>query len=159
MLVSDPATQNITIPALTTDPTQMLEGLLRLHLVIVDQMKEEIPDDNSHPDRYGYVLRYEPNGANDTTGMKESATVYVDIQKADCEVKGYYTLNELDNDKNIGINHDEGITMDVVTADVEYNLSATNDLLYSYLLQGADQRDPAPRGDYLTELQKTQNFT
>ncbi len=167
LLESDPATQSITIPALTTDPTQMLEGLLRLHLVIVDQMKQDIPDDNTHPDRYGYVLRYEPNGANDTTGMKESATVYVDIQKADCEAMGAYTLAEVDNDKHIGaydantgtIKHDQGIKMNVISADVEYNLSATNDLLYDYRLQGAENDIPEYNADYLSRLQKTQNFT
>ena len=143
------------VPALTSDPTQMQEGLLRLHLLLVDQMKQDIPADNSHPDYYSYILRYEPQGGE----KKESSTVRVDIQKADCEVHGYYSLNDIDHDKNIGRNHDQGITMDVVTADVEYNLSSTNELLYEYLLQGADKRDPGYQTDFLTQLQQTQNFT
>ena len=156
--ISDPATQTITIPALNTTPTNPESGLLRLHLLIVDQMKEEIPADNSHPDRYSYVLRYEPNGVGGE-GTKESGTVKVDIQKADCDVMGAYTLNEIDNDTNIGINHDQGVKMNVISADVEYDLSSDNDILYAYLLQGAENRVPGYQADFLTELQKTQNFT
>ena len=155
---SHEATQDVTVPALAGDPTGAQTGLLRLHMVIVDQMKEEIPDDNSHPDKYGYVLRYEPNGA-EGAGVKESGTVYVNIQKADCEVLGAYTLTEVDNDKNIGRSHDQGIKMDVITADVEYDLSATNDMLYAYLLQGEKGDVPGVGENVLTELQKTQNFT
>lgn len=165
-LESYPASQPVTIPALNTTPTNPASGLLRLHLLIVDQMKEEIPADNSHPDAYGYVLRYEPNGPNGA-GMKESGSVKVEIQKADCEVMGAYTLAEVDNDKNIGaydpetntINHNLGMTMNAITADVEYDLSDDNDILYAYLLQGAENRLPGYQADYLTELQKTQNFT
>ena len=155
---SHPATLPVTIPALNTTPTNPESGLLRLHLLIVDQMKEEIPADNSHPDRYSYVLRYEPNGVGGD-GTKESGTVQVDIQKADCEVMGAYTLNEIDNDTNIGINHDQGVKMNVISADVEYDLSSDNDILYAYLLQGAENRVPGYQADFLTELQKTQNFT
>lgn len=156
---SDPATANVPVTALNTEPTaQAKEGLLRLHLLIVDQMRQTIPADNSHPDRYGYVLRYEPNGANGE-GARESGTVDVRIQKADCEVMGAYTLTEVDNDTIIGRNHDQGIKMNVITADVAYNLSSTNDLLYEYILQGAENRLPNYNQDYLTRLQKTQNFT
>ena len=157
-LPSDAAEEDITIPALTTDPTEMAEGLLRLHLLMVDQMIEDIPDDNSHPDRYNYVLRYEPNGPTGS-GVKESSTVHVDIQKADCEVTGYYSLKQIDGDTIIGLDHKQGITMDVVTADVAYNLSSTNDLLYEYLLQGAKNRVPEYQQDYLTKLRQSQNFT
>ena len=163
---SHPATEDILVEALSTTPTaQTKEGLLRLHLLIVDQMKQEIPADNSHPDVYGYVLKYEPNGPGGE-GTRESGTVDVRIQKADCEVMGAYTLTEVDNDKNIGrrdeqgnIVHDQGIKMQVITADVAYDLSSTNDMLWEYILQGAENRLPNYNQDYLTRLQKTQNFT
>lgn len=166
LIESRPATKEVTIPALNTTPTNPESGLLRLHLLIVDQMKEEIPADNSHPDAYGYVLRYEPNGPQGE-GVKESGSVRVDIQKADCEVMGAYTLTEVDNDKNIGaydpdtqtIKHNLGMTMNAISADVEYDLSDDNDILYAYLLQGAENRVPGYQADFLTELQKTQNFT
>lgn len=156
---SHPATEDILVEALSTTPTaQTKEGLLRLHLLIVDQMKQEIPADNSHPDVYGYVLKYEPNGPGGE-GTRESGTVDVRIQKADCEVMGAYTLTEVDNDTLIGRNHDEGIKMQVITADVAYDLSSTNDMLWEYILQGAENRLPNYNQDYLTRLQKTQNFT
>ena len=152
---SDEATQDVTIPALTGTQTDPATGLLRLHLLILDQMKENIPANNGHPDHYGYVLRYEPTGGD----KKESGSVRVDIQKADCDVMGAYTLTEVDNDKHIGRNHDQGIKMDVITADVAYNLSATNDKLYAYLLQGDENNVPGYNENFLTNLQKTQNFT
>ena len=123
LIESRPATKDVTIPALNTTPTNPESGLLRLHLLIVDQMKEAIPADNSHPDKYGYVLRYEPNGPQGE-GVKESGSVKVEIQKADCEVMGAYTLTEVDNDKNIGaydpdtqtIKHNLGMTMNAISA-------------------------------------------
>ena len=80
---------------------------------------------------------------------------------------GAYTLTEVDNDKNIGaydpdtqtIKHNLGMTMNAISADVEYDLSDDNDILYAYLLQGAENRVPGYQADFLTELQKTQNFT
>lgn len=124
-------------------------GLLRLHVLFADQLKEEIPDDNSHPDAYGYILRYEPESGN----KKESGTVRVNIQKTDCEVMGYYTLGQIDRDT------DRKLTMDVLTADVQYNLSSTNDLLNYYYLQGANSRAPELGEDYLSQLHRQEDFT
>ena len=132
-------------------------GLLRLHLVMVDQLNAQIPDDNSHPDAYGYVLKWEqPASAAD---YKQSGSVRVNIQKTDCEVMGYYTLDQIDADTIIGINHDEGLTMDVLNADVEFNLSSTNDLLDFYNLQTRADQDPNTGADYVTKLQRQDNFT
>ena len=142
-------------------------GLLRLHLLMVDQLKAEIPEDNSHEDAYGYVLKWEqPANSED---HKQSGTVRVNIQKTDCEVEGYYTLDQIDNDKNIGsvvfdednkatINHDQGLTMDVLTADVEFNLSSTNDQLYYYDLLGKENNYPGEK-DYLSQLFRQDDFT
>lgn len=139
-------------------------GLLRLHLLMVDQLKAAIPEDNSHPDAYGYVLKWEqPENAED---HKQSGTVRVNIQKTDCSVESYYTLDEIDNDKNIGrrdengnILHDQGLTMDVLTADVEFNLSPSNDLLNYYYLQGKVDGYPELNKDYLSQLHRQEDFT
>ena len=128
-------------------------GLLRLHLLMVDQLKAAIPDDNSHPDGYGYVLRFEPEGGD----TKESASVKVDIQKTGCEVKGYYSLDEIDHDTNIGINHDEGIVMDVMTADVKFDLSSDNGLIDSYILDGKANDEEYFYG--MTKLEQTTDFS
>ena len=124
-------------------------GLLRLHVLFADQFKEEIQEDNSHPDAYGYILRYEPESGNN----KESGKVRVNIQKTDCDVMGYYTLGQIDRDTN------RGLTMDVLTADVEYDLTNTNELLNYYYLQGAANRDPQRDGDYLSQLYRQEDFT
>ncbi len=132
-------------------------GLLRMHLLIVDQLKADIPDDNSHADGYGYVLKYEPNGDGVEEGSRESATVKVDIQKTGCEVEGYYTLDEIDHDTNIGINHDEGIVMDVMTADVKFDLTSDNNLLDSYILDGKADTEESFYG--MTKLEQTTDFS
>ena len=127
-------------------------GLLRLHLLMVDQLKERIPDDNSHPDAYGYVLRYEPNGPNGD-GKKQSGTVRVNIQKTDCEVLSYYTLDQIDRDTK------RDLTMDALTADVQFNLSPSNDLLNYYNLQAKENNEPAFNEDYVTKLHRQEDFT
>lgn len=126
-------------------------GLLRLHLLMVDQLKERIPDDNSHPDAYGYVLRWEqPENKED---HKQSGTVRVNIQKTDCEVLSYYTLDQIDRDTK------RDLTMDALTADVEFNLSPSNDLLNYYNLQAKENNEPAFNEDYVTKLHRQENFT
>ena len=144
-------------------PPAVEGGLLRLHLLFCDQLKEAIPDDNSHEDAYGYVLRYEPQGEE----MQESGRVRVNIQKTDCEVLSAYTLDQIDLDKNIGaydettgtIKHDQGLTMDVITAQVEFDLSSSNDMLNYYYLQGKENGYPALDENYLSQLHRQENFT
>ena len=126
-------------------------GLLRLHLLMVDQLNERIPDDNSHPDAYGYVLRWEqPENKED---HKQSGTVRVNIQKTDCEVLSYYTLDQIDRDTK------RDLTMDALTADVEFNLSPSNDLLNYYNLQAKKNNEPAFNEGYVTRLHRQENFT
>ena len=137
-------------PSGDVPPTPGVEGgLLRLHVLFADQLKEEIKEDNSHPDAYGYILRYEPESGDN----KESGKVRVNIQKTDCEVMGYYTLGQIDRDT------DRGLAMDVLTADVEYNLTSTNDMLNYYYLQGAKDRAPELGEDYLSQLHRQEDFT
>ena len=132
-------------------------GLLRLHLLMADQLKANIPDDNSHPDAYGYVLKWEQPASEED--HKQSGTVRVNIQKTDCEVMGYYTLDQIDADTEIGRNHDEGLTMNVITADVEFNLSNSNDLLDSYYLQAEENSTPDFNDDYVSKLHRQEDFT
>ena len=149
--VSDPANRNYTIPALEGDPAQAQEGLLRMHLLVVDQFKENIPDDNSHPEHYGYVLKYEPNGPNGT-GVKESGTVQVDIKKTEANVNGYYTLSDIQSDI------DRHLTLDVLTADVGMFLPGEDpDVLY-YQMQSKKDANPELGHDYITQLQYMKNI-
>ena len=146
------AISNVPVPALAGDPAHAQEGLLRMHLLIVDQMKEEIPDDNGHPDRYGYILKWEqPANVND---RKQSGTVDVEIKKTEAQVNGYYTLTQVEND----IDHDNSVlTMDVLTADVGMYLPGEDpDVLY-YEMQAKQDENPALGEDYVTQLQYIKN--
>ena len=144
----DPVTVNLT-GNFVPQPIEPVTGLLRLHLLLVDQLKANIPDDNKHPDAYGYVLKFEPEGGE----TQESGKVKVDIQKTDCEVMGYYTLDQIDRDTN------RGLTMDVLTADVQFDLTATNDMLNYYYLQGKENGYPELDKDYLSQLHRQEDFT
>ena len=146
------ASEDITIPALAGNPATAKEGLLRMHLLVVDQFKEDIPDDNSHPDRYGYVLKWE-EPAN-VADHKESGTVKVEIKKTEAQVNGYYTLSQVNADTN----HDNSeITLDVLTADVGMYLPGEDpDVLY-YEMQSKKDDNPALGEDYITQLQYIKN--
>ena len=134
-----------------TDPTTLEPtdaGLLRLHLLMVDQFKEEIPNDNKHPEAYGYVLRYEPEQGE----SKQSGKPDVRIEKTKAKVNGYYTKAEIDADT------DAGLTMNVLTADVEMDLDNENpDILY-FEMKGKKDAAPASTDPYLTKLQYMKNI-
>ena len=134
-----------------TDPTTLEPtdaGLLRLHLLMVDQFKEEIPDDNKHPEAYGYVLRYEPEQGE----SKQSGKPDVRIEKTKAKVNGYYTKSEIDADT------DAGLTLNVLTADVEMDLDNENpDILY-FEMKGKKDAAPASGDPYLTKLQYMKNI-
>jgi len=143
------ASEDITIPALAGNPATAKEGLLRMHLLVVDQFKEDIPDDNSHPDRYGYVLKWE-EPAN-VAEHKESGTVKVDIKKTEAQVNGYYTLSDIESDI------DRHLDLDVLTADVGMYLPGEDpDVLY-YEMQSKKDANPALGEDYITQLQYIKN--
>ncbi len=126
-------------------------GLLRMHMLLVDQFKQEIPADNSHPDAYGYVLRYEPNGPNGD-GKKQSGTVKVDIEKTDAQPNGYYTVAQIDNDQNLDT---ALLTMDILDAQVKMNLNDENPNVLYFQMQGAGKN--AIPDTYLTQLQYMKN--
>ena len=134
-----------------TDPTTLEPtdaGLLRLHLLMVDQFKEVIPDDNSHPESYGYVLRYEPEVGD----SKQSGTVDFEIEKTRAKVNGYYTKDEIDGDT------DAELTLRVLTADVEMDLDDENPNILYFEMKGKKDEAPASDDPYLTKLQYMKNI-
>ncbi len=138
-----------TPPDPSLDPTDA--GLLRLHMLMVDQFKEEIPDDNKHPKRYGYVLRYEP----ETGDHEESGSVYVNIEKTNAKPNGYYTKAQIDNDMNTDTTL---LTMDVLTADVEMQLDNENPNILYFEMKGKKDAAPTLEDPYLTKLQYMKNI-
>ena len=152
---SGTATETVPVPALSGTPIEPEEGLLRMHLLVVDQFKEDIPADNSHPDRYGYVLKWEqPANAAD---HKKSGTVDVEIKKTEAQVNGYYTKTQVDND--IDYENSE-LTMDVLTADVGMFLPGEDPTVLYYEMQAKKDDNPADPGlglDFVTQLQYMKN--
>ena len=129
-------------------------GMLRLgNLPIVDQLKEPIKDDNSHPDTYSYILRYEPNGPNGA-GTKETGSVNVDIQKTEVKVNGNYTEQQIINDQNVDT---ALLKMDIVSADVTMDLRESDPYILYYQMQGKFKGDPGEKTDWLTQLQQMTN--
>ena len=126
-------------------------GLLRMHMLLVDQLKQEIPVDNSHPDAYGYVLRFEPNGP-EGDGKKQSGHVKVNIEKTDAQPNGYYTVAQINNDKNIDTTL---LTMDILDAQVKMNLNDENPNVLYFQMQGA-AKNSIP-DTYLSQLQYMKN--
>ena len=126
-------------------------GMLRLgNLPIVDQLKEPIKDDNSHPDTYHYVLKYEPTGGD----TKETGTVDVNIQKTEVKVNGNYTVQQINNDQNLDT---ALLQMDIVSADVTMDLRESDPYIYYYQIQGKHKGDPGEKTDWLTQLQQMDN--
>lgn len=118
---------------------------LRLgNLPIVDQLKETVENDNSHPDTYYYILRYEP-----TSGQaKETGEVQVDIQKAEVEVHGNYTKTAIDDDT------DAGLEMDIISADVTMDLRESDPYILYNQMQGMANGEPSLNENWLTQLQQ-----
>ena len=122
---------------------------LRLgNLPIVDQLKEPILDDNSHPDSYYYVLRYEPNGPNGE-GTKKTGTVQVDIEKTQVKVYGNYTKDDIDTG-----DRDAHLDMDIISADVTMDLRESDPYILYYQMQGKANGNPELNKDWLTQLQQ-----
>jgi len=141
-------TQSVSNTATTTAKTWSNlsdngAGLLRLALPIVDQFNVDIPSDNKHPNRYGYVLKYEPSGAD----AKESGSVEVPVLHTEVAVNGYYTEEQVMDDK------DRSLAVDMMSADVTLNLPVAANPTPKYVrLQGGLNVIPAPEKNMLSQL-------
>ncbi len=141
-------TQSVSNTATTTAKTWSNlsdngAGLLRLALPIVDQFNVDIPSDNKHPNRYGYVLMYEPSGAD----AKESGSVEVPVLHTEVAVNGYYTEEQVMDDK------DRSLAVDMMSADVTLNLPVAANPTPEYVrLQGGLNVIPEPEKNMLSQL-------
>ena len=151
IISSDEVSATVNLTASFEAQAPILGGLLRLHLMMVDQFNEEIPKENNHPEAYGYVLKYEPEGGN----TKQSGTVQVDIEKTKAKVNGYYTKAEIDNDINVDTTL---LTLNVLTADVEMDLNDQNPNVLYFQMQGKLNASPTSDDLYLTKLQYMKNI-
>ena len=118
-------------------------GLLRLALPIVDQFNVDIPSDNKHPEKYGYVLKYEPQEGD----ALESGSIDVPVLHTKAVVNGYYTEEQVMADK------DRSLDIDMMSADVTLDLPVAANPTPQYVrLQGGLNVVPEPEKNMLSEL-------
>ena len=126
-------------------------------LPIIDQFAVSVAN-NEHPNRYGYVLKYEPaaGATGEAAKAKTSSHVEVPVQKTGSAVNGFYTETDVENDKMRDV-----ITLDVISADMQMTLSSTNSAAFYYTIlnkKAALPKIDAAQTDYVSNLQND-NFT
>ncbi len=134
-LVSNEATEDITIPGkggsgwLPMDGTytgnealSFIDEATQKPIVFVDQFIGETMY-NQHPDKYEYVLKEEATG-------ETSSTVPVTVYKTSSTLNGLYTLEEIENDKNLELK------ANVVNSTMVYDIKTDNNMFYYGLFRG-----------------------
>lgn len=136
----------------TTKPAG--ESIVRLgSLPIIDQFAVSVAD-NQHPNRYGYVLKYEPaaGATGEAAKAKTSSHVEVPVQKTGSAVNGFYTEAQVEQDKD----HNT-IVVDNITADMQMNLSNTNSAIFYYSILNKNSAVPHITTDSIDYVSNLQN--
>ena len=110
-------------------------------ILFVDQFNASTAD-NTHPNRYGYMLAVQDNS-------KSTNTVEVPVQKTASTIDGFYTLDEVMGDV------DHQLDINIKNANVEMNL-INNPAIYYYTLERGDNQNP---NDALSKLQRRTDGT
>ena len=110
-------------------------------ILFVDQFTASTAD-NTHSNRYGYMLALVGN-------TKTTNTVEVPVQKTASTIDGFYTLDEIMSDV------DRHLDVNIKNANVEMNL-ANNPAIYYYTLERGDNMNP---NDALSKLQRRTDGT
>lgn len=132
-----------------TPPTPVtVDGMLRLAIPVVDQFYASTAT-NKHPNRYGYVLKYAPNTADELS----SGRVEVPVQHTTSKVYSYYDSLTIDSDT------DRHLETDMLSADVQMTLSATDTEVFYNTVQGKANGLPAEYKNYYTVLQRMTDGT
>ena len=143
----------------TTKPAG--ESIVRLgSLPIIDQFAVSVAN-NQHPNRYAYVLKYEPDTANadptyenyeEVLKPKTSSHVEVPVQKTGSVVNGFYTEAQVEQDKD---NYNT-VKIDNVDADMQMTLTNTNSAVFYYSILNNNAAVPQIDKDstyYVSNLQ------
>ena len=136
----------------TTKPAG--ESIVRLgSLPIIDQFAVSVAD-NQHPNRYGYVLKYEPKAGatGEAAKAKTSSHVEVPVQKTGSAVNGFYTEAQVEQDKDRNT-----IVVDNITADMQMNLSNTNSAIFYYSILNKESAVPHITTDSIDYVSNLQN--
>ena len=119
LAVSRTAEETYTIPAMNMSGYTLLDPqpenastpIDMSKLMFVDRFSVDIPEDNSHPFMYDYTLE------ETQVRQRSSNAVEVYVEKTGSKGQGFYTLKQLDDDK------DAKLVMDVENAAMDFNLS------------------------------------
>ena len=157
LAVSRTAEATYSIPAMSLDgftaldpqPANSSAPIDMSNLMFVDRFSKVIPATNDHPYLYDYYLQ------ENQVRQRTSNSVDVPVKHTGSDGLGFYSLNQIDNDVNIGIDHDKGLEMDVRNAAMELPLEADPGIYFYTVQRGtADYPNQADR-KLLGVLQRT----
>ncbi len=157
LAVSRTAEATYSIPAMSLDgftaldpqPANSSAPIDMSNLMFVDRFSKVIPATNDHPYLYDYYLQ------ENQVRQRTSNSVDVPVKHTGSSGLGFYSLNQIDNDVNIGIDHDKGLEMDVRNAAMELPLEADPGIYFYTVQRGtADYPNQADR-KLLGVLQRT----
>lgn len=112
-------------------------------IMFVDQFTASTAD-NTHPNRYGYMLAEQVE-----ENAKSTNTVEVPVQKTASTIDGFYTLDEIMSDV------DRHLTTNIKNANVEMNL-VNNPAIYYYTLERGNNVNP---NEPISKLQRRTDGT
>ena len=98
-------------------------------------------------------MEYDPETGN-PADVKKSSVREIPVQHANSDPDGFYTLAEIDNDRDLS----NALTVNVMNAEVELTL-ADNPLIYYYTLDRKPSTDANADWEELSKLQRRENGT
>ena len=128
------------------DGVAMNDALNLSAVKFVDQFKAETKTD-SHPYRYGYVLKSQGDNP------QESAKPEVPVQHTNSSPHGYYTTEEIQGDT------ERQLTMNVMNAEVPLSLSTNPQVYYYTLERKPSTASPEDPYEEISKLQKREDDT
>lgn len=150
LAVSRTAEETYTIPAMNMSGYTLLDPqpenastpIDMSKLMFVDRFSVDIPEDNSHPFMYKYTLK------ETQVRQRSSNDVEVYVEKTGSKGQGFYTLKQIDDDK------DAKLTMDVENAAMDFNLSELSSPFF-YTVEREEEADGERYWGWNAILQRT----
>ena len=158
LAISRTVTETFSIPAMTIDsefqelnpqPSNGSTPIDMSNLMFCDRFSVVIPNENNHPRLYDYYLQ------ETQVRQRTSNSVEVPVKHTGSDGLGFYTLDQIDNDVNVGIDHDKGLKMNVRNAAMDLPLEADPNVYYYTESRGTKAYPDQAGRKYLAVLQRT----
>ena len=158
LAISRTVTETFSIPAMTIDsefqeldpqPSNASTPIDMSNLMFCDRFSVVIPNENNHPRLYDYYLQ------ETQVRQRTSNSVEVPVKHTGSDGLGFYTLDQIDNDVNVGIDHDKGLKMNVRNAAMDLPLEADPNVYYYTESRGTKAYPDQAGRKYLAVLQRT----